>query len=184
MKHMHWSQTGATQGSAFRMHPLKIIGVVFTCIGLLFAVLGGAFMAANAALMPRVFTAEVWLANETPDELALPICGLVFGVIGLVFLIIGVIMLLVLRRQHSLREELERYGTRVQGVVTDVRIDHTYRVNGRSPMRIIVTATHPSTGTQVTVRSGPVWETALSAGDAVDVLFDPMDEKKHIVLLP
>lgn len=183
MKHMHWTQNGATQGKAFRVHPLKLIGIIFTCIGLLFSILGGTFMGVGHAELPRIFTAEAWGEN-TPDELALPLVGFIFACLGALFAVIGVVMLVSLRRQRLLREELERYGTRVQGVVSDIRIDHTYRVNGRSPLRIFVSATHPTTGETVTVRSGPVWETALSTGDAAEVLFDPADEKKYIVVLP
>ena len=183
MKKVHWVHQGAAHGKAFRMHPLKLIGIIFSGIGLLFAVLGGTFLLCNTELLPRLFTAEVWADSELPDELALPMCGLIFGAMGLIFLVIGVVMLLVMHRQRLLREELERYGVRVTGTVTDITIDRSYRVNGRSPLRVHVTAVHPTTGEAVTVRSGPVWETNLSTGDTADVLFDPMDERKRIVLL-
>lgn len=183
MTKVHWSRKGAAQGKAFTVHPLKILGIIFSCIGLGFAVLGGIFMAVSADVLPQVFTSAAW-GNDTPDELALPIVGVVFAALGLIFLLTGVVMLLLLRRQSNLREELERYGTRVQGMVSDIRIDRTYQVNGRSPLRIHVSAVHPVSGETVTVRSGPVWETALSTGDPADVLFDPMDEKKRIVVLP
>lgn len=166
-----------------QLHPLTLIGAIFSGLGLLFAVLGGAFLGANAPLLPRVFSAEA-LGDNVPDELALPLVGLIFAAIGLFFLITGVVMLLVTRRQRLLRQELEQYGTRVSGTVTDIRLDQTYRVNGRHPLRIFVQVAHPTTGETLTVRSGPVWETSLATGDMVDVLFDPMDEKKHIVVLP
>lgn len=165
------------------VHPLKLLGVIFSSFGLLFAVLGVIFLTITPELLPQVFTADVWL-NEAPDELALPLCGVVFGAIGLLFLIVGAIMLLVLRRQRRLREELEQYGTRVTGMVSDVIVDRTYRVNGRHPLRVVVTARQPGTDAERTLRSGPVWETHLSPGDVVDVLFDPMNEKHYVILLP
>lgn len=182
MTKVHWMHHGPTEGKVFRTHPLKLLGIIFLCIGLLFVLLGGVFMIMSHELLPQVFTAAAW-GNDTPDELALPIVGVVFCSIGAFFTVTGGTMLLLLRRQRLQREELERYGIRVTGTVTDIRIDRTYQVNHRSPLRVYVTAAHPSTGEMVTVRSGPVWETSLSTGDAVEVLFDPMNEKTRVVVL-
>ena len=182
MKNVHWSNPGSTHGPAFRVHPLQLLGVIFLCIGLLFAVIGAGFMAVSHDMLPQVFTAAAW-GSDTPDELALPIVGVVFCAIGVIFTLTGSTMLLIRRRQLLLREELERYGLRVTGAVTDIRIDRTYQVNGRSPLRILVTVAHPVTGETVVVRSEPVWETSLSPGDAAQVLFDPMDPRRKLVVL-
>lgn len=183
MKKVHFSRQGATTGRVFHIHPLQLIGCIFLGLGLLFLLLGVIFLLTNRGLLPQLLTENAWV-DEMPDELALPMVGLVFSVVGGLFTLIGGIMLIVLRRQRLLREELERYGTRVCGTVTDIVIDQTYQVNGRRPLRILVTAQHPATGSTVTVRSGPIWETTLSTGDAADVLFDPMDERKYLVDLP
>lgn len=166
-----------------KANPMFLVGLIFALFGLGFAVLGGVFVAVSHELLPRVFTPEVWM-GDTPDELALPMVGLVFTPIGLIFAVIGVILLLVGRRQGRLREELLRFGVREKGVVTDIRIDRSYRVNGRSPLRIMVEAKHPFTGETKTLRAPLVWDATLSMGDAVEVLFDPQDEKKYYVLLP
>lgn len=166
-----------------RVQPLFLVGLIFALIGLVFAVMGGIFMAVSSDLLPQVFTAEVWL-GETPDELALPIVGFVFAAIGGLFAIMGGVMLLITRRQRRLHEELLRFGTRVTGTVTDIRADHTVRVNGRSPLRLSVQAQHPYTGEMKELRGPLVWDTALSTGDAVEVLFDPQDEKRYAVELP
>lgn len=179
---VHWIRIGNASSRPIHMHPLKLIGVIFTCLGLIFTVLGVAFIACTLSFLPQVFTADVWL-NDTPDELALPICGVVFGAIGLLFLVAGLIMLLIMWRQQKLRRELEQYGVRVTGMVTDITVDRAYEVNGRHPLRVLVQAGHPFTHEEQTLRSGPVWETTLSPGDPVDVLFDPQDEKKHVILL-
>lgn len=166
-----------------RIQPLQLVGVIFTGLGLLFTVMGVIFLTLSPELLPRLFTAEVWL-NEPPDEMELPLCGLIFAFSGLIFLIIGGCMLLFLRRQKHLREELERYGMRVTGMVSDIVVDRTYRVNGRHPLRYLIAVRNPITGEEQLLRSGPVWETTLSPGDGIDILFDPQDEKKHIVILP
>lgn len=185
MKHridMNHPLSTAASSKMHAVHPLKLLGLIFSGLGLLFTVLGVIFLTITPELLPQVFTADVWL-NEAPDELALPLCGVVFGAIGLLFLIAGVIMLLVLRRQRRLREELEQYGVRVTGMVTDVIVDRSYTVNGRHPLRVVVAAVQPGTVEERTLRSGPVWETPLAPGDAVDVLFDPMNEKKYVILV-
>lgn len=169
-----------------RMHavqPLKLLGWIFSGMGLLFLLLGVVFVLIGWEYLPQVFTAAVWV-GETPDELALPLVGLVFSSIGILFTAVGAGFLIFLRSSRRLREELERYGERVTGMVTDIVVDHTYRINGRHPLRIIVRVQHPHTGAEKQLRSDSVWETSLSCGDAVDVLFDPQDEKKHVVVLP
>ena len=165
-----------------RVHPLTLCGAIFSGVGGFFALLGGVFLLVGRSGLPRLFTAEAWGEN-VPDELALPLIGLIFGAIGLIFLITGLGMLLAMRRQRRIREELERYGDCASGTVTDVCIDRAYRVNNRHPLRILVSVRHPFTGETITVRSGPVWETSLNPGDAVDVLFDPMNVKRHMVVL-
>lgn len=165
-----------------RIHPLTLCGAIFSGVGGFFALLGGVFMLVGRSELPRLFTAETWGEN-TPDELALPLIGLIFGAIGLIFLLTGLGMLLAMRRQRRIREELECYGDCASGTVTEVRIDRAYRVNNRHPLRILVSVRHPFTGETITVRSRPVWETALNPGDAVDVLFDPMNVKRYMVVL-
>lgn len=166
-----------------QVNPAWIVGVIFAIIGVVFLVLGVAFLAVHAELLPALFTSEVWL-GETPDELTLPMIGLIFACIGTVFAMIGLILLLTGRRERLLREELERFGTRVTGALADIRIDRTVRVNGRSPLRLFVQAQHPYTGEMKTLRGPLVWDTTLSTGDAVEVLFDPQDEKRYAVVLP
>lgn len=167
-----------------RMHavqPLKLLGWIFGGIGLLFLILGVIFVLIGWEYLPQVFTAQVW-TGDPPDSLALPLVGLVFSGIGVLFTALGAGFLIALRRQRLLREELERYGTRVSGTVTGIVTDRSYQVNGRHPLRLMVRAEHPFTHEEQTLRSGPVWETSLAPGDAIEVLFDPQDAKKHVIL--
>jgi len=160
-----------------------IVGLVFALIGAIFTVIGVAFLLTNFELLPQLADSEVWM-GETPDALALPVIGVVFTVMGAFFAVMGLVFLWVVRRQRLLREELERFGLRVQGQITDIRVDHSVRVNGRSPLRLMVTARHPTTGETKTLRGPSVWNTSLTTEDTVEVLFDPQDEKKYVVVLP
>ena len=160
-----------------------IVGLVFALIGAIFAVIGVAFLLTNFDLLPQLADSEVWM-GDTPDALALPIIGVVFTALGALFVIMGLVFLWVVRRQRLLREELLRFGTRVTGTVSDIRIDRSVRVNGVSPLRLFVTAQHPYTGETMQLRGPSVWNTPLTTGDPIDVLFDPQDEKKYVVELP
>jgi len=165
-----------------RVDAEKLIGLIFGLIGVFFVVMGVVFMAVCSDRLPQVFTAEVWL-NDPPDELALPIVGVVFAAIGAFFAAMGGGFLLYARHRRLLQEELERFGVRVPATVTELRVDRTVRINGRSPLRLLVQAQHPFTGATKTLRGPRVWETTLNPGDQVEVLFDPQDEKKYTVLL-
>lgn len=167
-----------------RIDPIMIVGAVFAGLGALFTGLGVTFTVLGWADMPRLFSGEIAAAGGVPDELAFPFIGLTFAAMGLVFLLCGVGMLRSLRKQRLMREELLRFGTRVTGTVAEIYIDRSVRVNGRSPLRIMVQVQHPFTGMTQVVRGPRVWQTSLSVGDPAEVLFDPQDEKKHVVLLP
>lgn len=163
-----------------RFRPLLLIGMIFSLLGAVFAVLGGVLLIVEHESLPRLADPAIW-AGDTPDELALLVTGAVFAVIGALFLLLGLVMLGINRRQRLLREELERFGVRVQGRVKAVRTEYSVRINGRSPRRIIVEAAHPITRERKTLRSPMLWEANAAIGDPIDVLFDPQDEKKHVI---
>ncbi len=158
-----------------KMNTTTILSLVFGCIGILYAVLGGVFLAVGQR------TLDLPGLDVSGDADALPVVGAVFLVLGAVSIFVTAIIRIFAVRKARYREELLAWGTRVTGQVADIPVDRTVRVNGQSPLRILVTVTHPTTGETLTIRSGQVWETSLSNGDPVDVLFDPMDEKKYIV---
>lgn len=170
----------ATISKVSTVQPQKLLGLIFGSIGLLFLVLGVIFVLVSTDKLPMLAEADVWV-GETPDELALPMVGIVFAGIGLIFTVLGVGFLMAFLRRKRLKEELLTYGTRVTGTVSDICIDHAYRVNGRHPLRIMVQAQDPFTGETRTLRGPLVWETSLSTGDPAEVLFDPMDSKKYFV---
>lgn len=60
-----------------------------------------------------------------------------------------------------------------------MRVDHTIRVNHRSPLIARVTCTLPSG--EVTLKSHRLWDECPSTGDTAEVLYDPMDEKRYVI---
>ena len=82
----------------------------------------------------------------------------------------------------AMREELLTWGTRVKAEVVDVRVDHTIRVNRRSPLVAKVRCTLPSG--EVTLRSPRLWDECPATGDTVEVIYDPMDERRYVIEFP
>ena len=117
--------------------------------------------------------------NINQDELAFAIVGTVFTAMGAAFLVVTVILALVGRKQQRMREELLQYGTRVTGEVVDVRINYSIRVNRKSPLVAQVKCLLP-TG-EVTLKSKNLWNACPNTGDAVEVIYDPMDEKRYVI---
>lgn len=155
-----------------------IVRLVFGILGAVYAVMGGVMLAMSARAagdIRRIFTLP-------EEELALSICGTVFASLGVIFLLVTVILMLAGRRSARLREELLVWGVRVQGTVTDVRIDRTIRVNGFSPVVAMVHCSLPSG--EVTLRSPRLWKACPNTGDAVDVIYDPQNEKRWVMEFP
>jgi len=98
-----------------------------------------------------------------------------------VFLAVGVGLFAGFAQGEKKRAELMTYGRRVKGCVTRVKRNVAIRVNRRHPWQAEVRCLHPLTGQEITVRSHNLWVCPVKEGDSVDVLFDPMDEKKYAV---
>lgn len=155
-----------------------ILKLVFGLMGLLYAVTGVVFLSLAvkwAGELRRIFT--------LPEEyLAFAINGTVFSVLGVIFLIVTVILMVAGKRRARMREELLTWGTRVKAEVVDVRVDHTIRVNRRSPVIARVRCTLPSG--EVTLKSPRLWDECPAVGDTVEVIYDPMDEKRYVIEFP
>ena len=152
-----------------------VLKLIFGLMGAIYAVIGVTLLVVAmkaAGDVTRIFT--------LPEEkLAFAINGVVFTVLGAAFLVVTVILALVGRRQQRMREELLQYGTRVTGEVVDVRINYSIRVNRKSPLVAQVKCLLP-TG-EVTLKSKNLWNACPSTGDAVEVIYDPMDEKRYVI---
>ena len=152
-----------------------VLKLIFGLMGAIYAVIGVTFLVVAmkaAGDVTRIFTLP-------EDELALAIVGTVFTVLGAAFLVVTVILALVGRKQQRMREELLQYGTRVTGIVIEVWVNHSVRVNGRSPLLARVQCAFP-TG-DITLKSKNLWNACPSTGDAVEVIYDPMDEKRYVI---
>ena len=114
----------------------------------------------------------------------LVLMGCIFGGIALVHLAIGFILWRVMGRRERMREELRQYGLRVSAVISELRINRSVQVNNRHPWVAVATCVHPSTREKVTVRSHLLWNPTVAEGDKVDVLFDPMDERRYAMDIP
>lgn len=165
-------------------NPARLVALIFLLIGAVFLTLGLIFVSISSELLPQLSDPAVWLTDDPPAELELPIVGVVFSALGFCLVLVPVFVMVFQSREKRRREELERFGTRVQGVVTALPVDRSYHVNGRSPLRIMAEARNPYTGETVKVKGPLVWETSLSEGDVVTVVFDPQDERQKMVLLP
>ena len=149
----------------------SIMGAGYTVIGIVFL----AVAIGKAGSLAAVFTLP-------EDDLSLAIVGSVFTLLGVVFLGVGIAFALADKRRTKLREELLAWGSRVTGTVAEVRRDHTVRVNDRSP--VIATVRCPFPQGEVTLKSHRLWGHEPAVGDRVEVLFDPMDERRYVIEFP
>ena len=155
-----------------------VVKLVFGIMGVIYTIVG-----AVCLTIATQWAGDVRRIFRLPeDDLALSIVGTVFGVLGVAFLLVTVILLLCGRRQKRLREELLQYGTRVTGTITDVKVDYTVRVNNHSPLVAMVQCDFP-TG-EVTLKSKRLWRACPNTGDLVEVVYDPMDEKRYVIEFP
>ena len=144
------------------------VGAVHTLIGC-----GCLTMATvMAGSITRIFTLP-------EDDLALSIVGCVFTALGVVFLGVSIACALADKRRAALQEELLAWGQRVTGTITEVREDHTIRVNRHSPFFALVRCPFPRG--EVTVKSHRLWGNEPAVGDTVDVLYDLMDESRYVI---
>jgi len=146
--------------------------LVFGILGGTYTVIGGVFLALAATMS----------GAKTESGMAFGIIGPVFLALGIVFLFVTLLLVRADRKRTQLREELLTWGQRAKGEVVDVRIDHTVRVNRRSPVIAKVRCTLPSG--EVTLKSPRLWDKAPAVGDTAEVLFDPMDEKRYVIEFP
>lgn len=152
-----------------------VLKLIFGLMGAIYAVIGVTFLVVAmkaAGDVTRIFTLP-------EEELALAIVGTVFTVLGAGFLAAALGVMLAGKRQQRMREELLQYGTRVTGIVIEVWVNHSVRVNGRSPLLARVQCAFP-TG-DITLKSKNLWNACPNTGDAVEVIYDPMDEKRYVI---
>ena len=116
------------------------------------------------------------------EDLKTFLMGLWLTFSGVVFFIAFIRVIIASRKQKQLYDALLALNSRVTGTVTEVRTDYTVRLN-RTYARI-ATIRCPFPRGEVTLKSHRLWNNIPAVGDAVEVLYDPMDESRYIILLP
>lgn len=159
-------------------HHNFVLKLVFGILGAVYAALGSVFLATAA-----VAAGDIRRIFDLPEgNLVFAINGTLFTILGVVFLLVALLLARADKRRARIREELRQYGTRVKGTIIDVRVDYSVKVNRRSPLIAKVQCSFP-TG-EVTLKSHRLWNHAPAVGDAVDVLYDPMDERRYVIEFP
>lgn len=156
----------------------RIVQLVFGLLGAVYTIVGVVCL----CLAVKAAGALSGIFALPEDELAFAVVGTVFGGLGVIFLAVTLLLELSLRRQARLRDELLTWGQRAAGTVMDVRVNRSIRVNGRSPLVAWVRVSFPSG--EVTLKSQNLWKACPAIGDAAEVLFDPMDERRYVILFP
>ena len=155
-----------------------IVKLVFGIMGVVYSIIGVVCLtiARNmAGDLRRIF-------RLPQDDLALSIVGVVFSILGVAFLIATLCVILAGVKQKRLREELLQYGTRVTGTITDLQANRSIQVNGRSPLVAMVNCQFPAG--EITLKSKNLWSACPSTGDQVDVIYDPMNERRYVIEFP
>ena len=149
--------------------------LIFGGMGLIYTIAG--LICLTLAIDKAGSPAAIFTLPE--DDLALSIIGCVFTTLGAVFLVVAIVFALADKRRAALREELLAWGSRVTGTVVDVRTDYTVRINHRYAKIAMIRCPFPRG--EVTLKSHRLWGSIPSVGDTVDVLFDPMDERRYVI---
>ena len=153
--------------------------LVFGLLGGTYTVVGGVFLT-----LANTKTGGVQEIFSHPEEeiVVFATLGTVFLLLGIAFLIVTLLLARADKRRARMREELLTGGSRIKGEVVDVRVDYTVRVNRRSPMIAKVRCTLPSG--EITLRSPRLWDAHPAVGNVVEVIYDPMDEKRYVIEFP
>ena len=150
--------------------------LVFGLLGGTYTVVGGVFL--TLAIAKTGGVQEIFSHPKEEIVVFAPL-GTVFLLLGIAFLIVTLLLARADKRRARMREELLTWGSRVKGEVVDVRVDYTVRVNRRSPVIAKVRCTLPSG--EITLRSPRLWDAHPAVGNVVEVIYDPMDEKRYVI---
>ena len=154
-------------------------------IRLLMSVMGLAMAAFGLPMLIKVIgkvASPADILSLPKDDLTAAIKGLFLMLSGGIFLVTAIRLVIASGKHQRLYEELLASGSRVTGTVTEVHTDYTVRLN--STYARIATIRCPFPRGEVTLESHRLWDKIPAVGDAVDVLYDPMDESRYVLLLP
>jgi hypothetical protein len=123
-----------------------------------------------------ISTSELWYG-----PLFFTLFGAVFGSVGVGFL-----------RSHFRRKKLEAEllvtGTSIRASVIEVGLNRFITVNGANPFKVRAQFSDPITNTPVVAQSPDLWYDPVQAGEisednTVEVLYDPKDAKRCMIVL-
>lgn len=140
---------------------LKILGVVFLLMGLVFLALG----------------VGLTLAVKVPVLLF-------FAAVGLVFFLVGIGMMAAISRQRKLRRWLEENGRTIQADIVGVQYDTRVQMNGRCPFVLQCQARNADDGKVYVFESDSLWfdpTPFLDGRTTMPVLVDPDDYHRYHV---
>lgn len=140
---------------------MKIFGIIFLSVGLLFAVIGLGWVYGLSNSSTGGFQEE-WIGPA------------VFTFIGLLFASIGGGVLYFIAKQKARRELLLRTGNKLRAVISEVYFNTTISVNGRHPL--IVECAAVVSGQKKTFKSHNIWsQKQFSQGEEIAVYVDSRD---------
>lgn len=123
------------------------------------------------------------LFGELPVEgLSPEMFGLLLTAASAVTLLVALWRLIPLARCLWLERTLKGEGIAIRGVITDMRNCRVIRVNQTYSVRLTIRCTAPS-GREEEFVSPVIWAPEAQVGDAIDVIFDPMDEQRYFIRL-
>ncbi len=155
----------------------RLVAVSFGCIAAGMAVLCGVCLAAAAVQAGSLQAAFALLEEESAPMIIALVGGILAAVYGIVALFFG----LTHRRYVRRAEELSRFGVRVKGRVVGMKEDILVRIGRQRPVFVSVACVLPD-GTETVLRSHRVWRRDVQDGMPVDVLLDPEERGKAVVL--
>lgn len=123
------------------------------------------------------------LFGELPVEGLTPeLFGLLLTAISACSLVAALWRMIPLVRSLWLEKTLRESGVTVPGVITDLHQSRVIRVNQTWSVRLTILCTAPS-GRELEFKSPILWAPEAQVGDAIDVIFDPMNEERYFIRL-
>ena len=143
---------------------LKIMGIVFLCVGLFILLLADIFALTLPTMIPTF----------------------VLYCIGLCFAPAGAVMLIYIRTKARRNARLLEEGLRINARLVDVQTDRSCKINGISPYVILCGANDPETGAWRQFRSEGIWfcpHPFLEGVTSVPVYLDRAKPRHYYVAL-
>jgi len=145
---------------------MKLFGIIFLSIGLLFAVIGLGWIYVLINAQTGTSLSEEWIGPG------------VFTFIGLLFAAIGGGVLYFIAKQKAKRELLLRTGKKLRAAISDAYYNTSLTVNGRHPL--IIECVAEVSGQKKTFKSHNIWSGKnFSPGQEIAVYLDTRDSTNY-----